>query len=351
MLLERTPLAYPASSPSSLTPGALRRRRASRPGKTSFGPLVGESAAMVRMYQRIEDVAPTDATVLIVGESGTGKELVAQALAERSPRAGTPMVAINCGGIPASLLESQLFGHERGSFTGAQQRNTGSFETAHGGTLFLDEITEMPLPMQAVLLRALEERKIRRVGGDADIAVDVRVLAATHRDPELAVRQGLLREDLLYRLNVFPIEVPPLRHREDDIELLARHFLAELNGEAGTHRRLSSRSLAVLRSYPWPGNVRELRNAIQRAFILADGDIEVVPGEAFLRAATRVDDNSLRIALGTKLADAQRDLILATLSQLRGDKERTAQALGICLKTLYNRLQTYQEVQGAPRVE
>jgi DNA-binding NtrC family response regulator len=325
-----------------------RRRRSSREAPGLAG-LVGGSASMHRMFRQIEDVAPTDATVLIVGESGTGKELVARAIWERSKRAGEAFVAINCGGIPASLLEAQLFGHERGSFTGAHQRTSGYFETAHGGTLFLDEITEMPLPMQTVLLRALEERKIRRVGGEADIPVDVRVLAATNRDPEQAVRAGQLREDLLYRLSVFPIEVPPLRHREDDIELLARHFLHELNEESGAHRRLSSRSLAVLRSYPWPGNVRELRNAIQRAFILAEDEVELVPGEVSLRAATRVEGNALSIALGTSLADAQRDLILATLAHLRGDKERTAKVLGVCLKTLYNRLQVYQEVQGTQR--
>ena len=326
-----------------------RRRVAARAELPGFGPIVGQSSAMTRMYRQIEDVAPTDATVLIVGESGTGKELVARSVWQHSPRASNAFVAINCGGIPASLLEAQLFGHERGSFTGAHQRSAGYFETAHGGTLYLDEITEMPLPMQTVLLRALEERRIRRVGGEADIPVDVRVLAATNRDPEQAVRNGLLREDLLYRLSVFPIEVPPLRHREDDIELLARHFLTELNAESGSHRRLSSRSIAVLRSYPWPGNVRELRNAIQRAFILAEDEVELVPGEVSLRAATRVEGNALSIALGTSLADAQRDLILATLAHLRGDKERTAKVLGICLKTLYNRLQVYQEVQGTHR--
>ena len=336
----------PAPLPRKAT--APRRRRSSRdaPG---FGGLVGGSSSMHRMFRQIEDVAPTDATVLIVGESGTGKELVARAIFERSRRSGAAFVAINCGGIPASLLEAQLFGHERGSFTGAHQRTSGYFETAHGGTLFLDEITEMPLPMQTVLLRALEERRIRRVGGEADIPVDVRVLAATNRDPEQAVRAGQLREDLLYRLSVFPIEVPPLRHREDDIELLARHFLTELNEESQAHRRLSSRSLAVLRSYPWPGNVRELRNAIQRAFILAEDEVELVPGEVSFRAATRVEGNALSIALGTSLADAQRDLILATLAHLRGDKERTAKVLGVCLKTLYNRLQVYQEVQGTQR--
>ena len=338
---EPIPLPRKASAP--------RRRRSSRGESPGLGGLVGESSAMHRMFRQMEDVAPTDATVLIVGESGTGKELVARGIFERSQRSEKAFVAINCGGIPASLLEAQLFGHERGSFTGAHQRTSGYFETAHGGTLFLDEITEMPLPMQTVLLRALEERRIRRVGGEEDIPVDVRVLAATNRDPEQAVRAGQLREDLLYRLSVFPIEVPPLRHREDDIELLARHFLLDLNEESGAHRRLSSRSLAVLRSYPWPGNVRELRNAIQRAFILAEDEVELVPGEVSLRAATRVEGNALSIALGTSLADAQRDLILATLAHLRGDKERTAKVLGVCLKTLYNRLQVYQEVQGTQR--
>jgi len=337
-------------TPPTLAPLMGRRANAPAPrtgrANNRKNPPVGESAAMKRMGRQIEDVAPTDATVLIVGESGTGKELVARAIWERSLRATAPFVALNCGGIPASLLEAQLFGHERGSFTGAHQRAAGYFESAHGGTLFLDEITEMPLPMQTVLLRALEERRVRRVGGEADIAVDVRVLAATNRDPEQAVRNGMLREDLLYRLSVFPIEVPPLRHREDDIELLARHFLAKLNAESGSHRRLSTRSLAVLRTYPWPGNVRELKNAIERAFILSDNEVEIAPGEVSLRAATRVEGNALSIALGTTLADAQRDLILATLGQLRGDKERTAKTLGICLKTLYNRLQAYQEVRG-----
>jgi len=297
---------------------------------------------MKRLYRQIQDVAPSEATVLVVGESGTGKELVARSLQQNSPRAAGPFVAVNCGGIPASLLEAQLFGHEKGSFTGAHQRRAGYFEQAKGGTLFLDEITEMPPQMQAVLLRALEERRVRRVGGEEDIAVDVRVVAATNRDPEAAVRNGVLREDLLYRLAVFPIEVPPLRHRDGDIELLARHFLDDLNRESEQPKKLSTRSLAVLDTYPWPGNVRELRNAVQRAYILAEDEVELAPGELTVGTATRLEGDRLSIAIGTSLATAQRDLILATLARFRGDKERTAEVLGICLKTLYNRLQLYR---------
>ncbi len=315
------------------------------PHPQGFGLLVGSSPTMKRLYRQIEDVAPSEATVLVVGESGTGKELVARSIWEHSPRIDGPFVAVNCGGIPAPLLEAQLFGHERGSFTGAHQRRAGYFEQARGGTLFLDEITEMPPPMQAVLLRALEERKIRRVGGDEDIPVDVRVVAATNRDPQAAVVGGRLREDLLYRLAVFPIEVPPLRHREGDIELLARHFVDELNRAAEPPKKLSTRSLAVLDTYAWPGNVRELKNAVQRAHILAEEEVELAPGELTMGAATRLEGDLLSIAIGTSLAVAQRDLILATLTRYRGDKERAAAILGICLKTLYNRLQLYRSTE------
>nr|WP_281356968.1 sigma-54 dependent transcriptional regulator [Usitatibacter palustris] len=313
----------------------MDRQQNNAPG---FGPLIGNSSIMRKMYKQIEDVAPSDATVLVVGESGTGKELVARSVWENSPRTTKPLVAVNCGGIPASLLEAELFGHERGSFTGAHQRRAGYFEQADGGTLFLDEITEMPAPMQAVLLRALEEKCIRRVGGSEDIPVNVRVVAATNRDPHHAVRSGVLRQDLLYRLAVFPIDVPPLRDREGDVELLARHFVAQLNRDAKTDKKLSPRSLPILDTYDWPGNVRELRNAVHRAYILGPDEVEVVPATSTLHAAGQ----ALTIPVGTTLASAQKDLILATLAHFRGDKQKTADMLGICLKTLYNRLQLYQ---------
>jgi DNA-binding NtrC family response regulator len=233
-----------------------------------FGPLVGRSASMQEVYDLISKVAPTDATVFILGETGCGKDLVANAVHAESPRASQPFVPVNCGAIPENLIESELFGHEKGAFTGATSRRQGFFEQANGGTLFLDEITEMPLELQVKLLRVLETGRVRRVGGDRSLKVDVRVVAASNRDPEEAVADGRLRDDLLYRLMVFPIPVPPLRDREGDVELLAEHFLRENNDKRGTSARFLPEALELLAAHEWPGNVRELRNVVDRASIL-----------------------------------------------------------------------------------
>ncbi|MGE5622676.1 MAG: sigma-54 interaction domain-containing protein [Bacillota bacterium] len=307
-----------------------------------FGIMYGASPAMERLYQQIERVAATDATVLLVGESGTGKELIANAIHHASARSAETFVAVNCGAIPAHLIEAALFGHEKGSFTGAMRQHIGYFEHASRGTLFLDEITEMPVDMQVKLLRVLESGSFIRVGGDEEVKVDVRLVAATNRDLEAAVRQGNLREDLMYRLAVFPVRVPPLRERGSDIELLAQHFLQELNEKENTHKVFSRNSLDIIRSYSWPGNVRELKNVVQRAFILATDtlDVEECISDLASKKPT-VHEGYLNFFVGTPLADAQREIILATLKHYSGNKRLTAEALGISLKTLYNRLKEY----------
>jgi len=311
-----------------------------------FGDLVGTSKPMQAVYDLIDRVAPTDASVLVVGESGTGKELVAQTLHRLSRRKQAPMLPINCGAISPNLIESELFGHERGSFTGANRQHQGYFERVSGGTLFLDEITEMPTELQVKLLRVLETGKILRVGGVDQVAVDVRVVAATNRVPEEAVEEGKLREDLFYRLNVFPIELPPLRRRGDDVVLLARHFLEQLNQQNDEGKRLTEEALEKLRRYPWPGNVRELQNTLQRGYILADEEItpDNLPVTAETGAAAGVGGGPyLHLKVGSSIAEAERRLILATLDHCDGDKREAAGILGISLKTLYNRLNSYAD--------
>ena len=309
-----------------------------------FGNMIGSSPAMQACYDMIGRVAPTDASVLIVGESGTGKELVAETIHRMSRRKDQTFVAMNCGAVSPTLIESELFGHERGSFTGAAKIHKGFFERAHGGTLFLDEITEMPMESQVRLLRVLEMSKVVRVGGEEEIPVDIRIIAATNRSTDEAIEQGKLREDLLYRLGVFPIHLPPLRDRGQDVMLLAEHFLAELNGESdGATKRFTREALAHLRRHGWPGNVRELKNAVHRATILADADIE--PEHLPLAQAPTLDygaDATMRVAIGSTVADVERRLILATLADQGGNKERAARTLGISLKTLYNKLKKYR---------
>ncbi len=297
---------------------------------------------MRRLYDEIGRVAATGATVLVFGESGTGKELVARSLHRESARRAAAFVAVNCGAIPRNLLEAELFGHEKGSFTGAHQQHAGFFERASRGTLFLDEVTEMAPDMQVKLLRVLETGRFYRVGGTVAVDVDLRVVAATNKDPAQAARSGAFREDLLYRLAVFPMRVPALRDRGNDIVGLARHFLDELNRTAGTEKRFSRRAIELLDRHSWPGNVRELRNAVQRAFILAEAEVELP--EPAVRPAQRatVRAGTLEVAVGTPLVDAQRAIILATLTHFGGNKPDTAAALGISLKTLYNRLQQYR---------
>ena len=291
----------------------------------------------------IEKVAPTEATVFITGESGCGKELVARTIHERSARAHGAFVAINCGAIPQNLIEAELFGHERGAFTGANRQHRGCFERAEGGTLFLDEITEMAPEMQVRLLRVLEMGRFMRVGGDGEIRTNVRVLTATNRDALDAVRDGRLREDLMYRLAVFPITLPPLREREGDTELLAEHFLQNLNVEGSTSKRFSRAALTTIRAYHWPGNVRELKNAVHRAFIMAEDIVEL---DLSGLACPAVEGECLRVPVGTSLAEMERQAIFATLDHCRGNKRRAAEMLGVSLKTLYNRLTAYQ-AEGA----
>ena len=298
---------------------------------------------MQRLLEQIRRVAPTEATVLIVGESGTGMEAVAQTLHALSRRSKGPFVPVNCGAIPQTLIEADLLGHEKGSFTGAERQRIGYFERASGGTIFLDEITEMPPEMQVKLLRVLESRRFQRVGGVETVAVDVRVIAATNRSIEEAVRDGQFREDLMYRLAVFPLRIPALRERDGDVLLLALHFLDDLNRREKTSKRFSRQCLKALVANSWPGYVRELKNAVNRAFILSDDIIELMAASR-AGAATQIvkREACLEIPIGMPLADVQRELIMATLEHYSGDKRRAAQALGVSLKTLYNRLETYR---------
>jgi len=309
-----------------------------------FGHLVGKSDAMKRVYEQISRVAATSVTVLITGESGTGKELAAQTLHDLSRRRGRPFLAINCGAISPHLMESEIFGHEKGSFTGAERQHQGFFERAHGGTLFLDEITEMPQALQVKLLRVLETGTFMRVGSTTPQETDVRVIAATNRDPLQAVADRALREDLYYRLNVFPLQLPPLRERLDELPLLVDHFLQQIGQREGVFKRATPAVLERLAGYRWPGNVRELRNVLQRAYVMTTGPEigdQWLPSDALAHSAGRAPGGALRVEVGTPLAAVERQVILATLEHYGQHKERTAAALGVSLKTLYNRLREY----------
>jgi transcriptional regulator with PAS, ATPase and Fis domain len=283
--------------------------------------------------------------VLISGESGTGKELIAQTIHELSPRVSFPFVAINCAAIPETLLESEIFGHEKGAFTGAHDRRTGVFELAHRGTLFLDEIAEMMPATQVKLLRVLQERTFRRLGGRQEQTVDVRVIAATNRDPMDAVRSGKLREDLFYRLNVFALELPALRDRKEDIPLLVQQFLNEFNARNGKAvRAVDQEAMYLLEHYPWPGNIRELRNVMERATILAEGDfIEAKHLPPVLVSRGEESLPTVTLSPGTTVDEAERRLILLTLDHTRNNKTRAAEILGISLKTLHNKLNRMKE--------
>ncbi|MDX1644146.1 MAG: sigma-54 dependent transcriptional regulator [Thermoanaerobaculia bacterium] len=307
-----------------------------------FGPLIGASAPMQEVYDLIEKVAATGATVFLMGESGTGKELAAETVHRLSRRRDEAFLPLNCGAISPNLLESELFGHEKGAFTGANRRHQGYFERADQGTLFLDEITEMPVELQVKLLRSLESGVIRRVGGDKPIPVDVRVIAATNRNPEEALEEGKLREDLFYRLNVFPIRLPVLAERSGDVELLAKTFLERLNQEHEEEKRWSEDALECLSAYGWPGNVRELQNVVTRAFILAEGFIEVEHLPESVRGGESYHRATFRVHVGSSIAEVEKRLIQATLEELDGNKRRTAETLGISVKTLYNRLKSYE---------
>jgi DNA-binding NtrC family response regulator len=313
----------------------------------AFGELVGNSDLMRKVYTLIEQVAPSSASVLITGESGTGKELVARTIHKMSPRREEPFVAINCSAIPETLMESELFGHEKGAFTGAATRRQGCFELADKGTLLLDEIGEMPSVLQAKLLRVIEERAVRRLGSRREIEVDVRLLAATNRHPQDAVKDGKLRSDLLYRLNVFGIHLPSLGERKEDLPLLAQHLVTQL---AAKHHRparfLSHSALHALQFHAWPGNVRELRNVIERAVIICSGEqIErhhFAPYPIEQRERLRNED-TLTLPVGTPLEEVERQMIMRTLQKTKNNKTRAAELLGISLKTLHNKLNLYRE--------
>jgi len=318
-----------------------------------LGDLVGDSPCMKEIFSLIRQVAPTTASVLISGESGTGKELVARAIHTLSPRSGGPFVAVNCAALPESLMESELFGHEKGAFTGAVERRAGCFEQAQNGTLLLDEIGDMPIGTQAKLLRVIEESKVRRLGATSDIPIAVRVLAATNRSPEQAVQNKLLREDLYYRLNVFNISLPPLRDRKQDIPSIATTMLRDLNRKHGcrvTH--LSPEVLAWFADRSWPGNVRELRNMVERAVIMAsEGEVQLrhlpgavqTPPQAAVAAAVPVPvrDDVLQVPVGMKMSDVEQAYVRLTLKHTRNNKKRAAEFLGLCLRTLHNKLQSY----------
>jgi DNA-binding NtrC family response regulator len=326
---------------------ALRRRLREH---GTFGRIVGNSPAIRRIYKIIEQAAPTQASVLIWGESGTGKELVAQTLHQLSPRNGFPFVALNCAAIPETLLESEIFGHEKGAFTGAIDRRLGCFELAHRGTLFLDEIAEMTPATQVKLLRVLQERTFRRIGGRQEQQVDVRVVAATNMNPAEAVQKGKLRDDLFYRLNVFAIEIPPLRDRREDIPLLVQAFVQEFNQRnARQVKSVTPDVLRVFDRYHWPGNIRELRNVIERATIVADADFvtldhlppHLARSAQLAPAATPAASStqpSVTLTPGTTVEQAETRLIELTLAHTRNNKTRAAEILGISLKTLHNKL-------------
>ena len=319
-----------------------------------LGSLVGASKKMQEIFALIERVAPSNVSVLITGESGTGKELVARTLHDLSPRRGKPFVAVNCAAIPETLIESEIFGHEKGAFTGAIERRAGCFELAEDGTLLLDEIGEMPVGTQAKLLRVLEDRKLRRLGSKVEAPVDVRVLAATNKDPELAVADGHLRGDLFYRLNVFNIHMPPLRDHKEDIPQIADSLITDMNEK---HQRrvagIDSEMMARLVAHDWPGNVRELRNTIERAIVLcSDGQLQsrhLPPGFGTkpTRPASELPANAIQLEVGATVDDAERMLIFKTLESTHNNKTKAAEILGISLKTLHNKLREYGSAAAA----
>jgi len=308
--------------------------------KELFPDIIGASAALRNIFTQITKVAPTDTTVLITGESGTGKELVAQAIYEHSPRLGKPFIKFNCIAIPEGLLESELFGHEKGAFTGAVARKKGKFELADGGTIFLDEIGDMALMTQAKILRVLQEREFERVGGTCKIQVDVRIIVATNKNLTDMVKGGTFREDLFYRLNVFNINLPPLRERREDIPALVKHFIG--SAERATH--LSSRAMQLLLGHSWPGNIRELQNVIERAEVIAEGNIEPCHLPPELNGENGVQKNGLVSdgkSLDERLSGIEMGLIIEAITRSGGSQARAAQFLGINQRSLWHRIKKY----------
>ena len=320
-------------------------------GLTHYGELTGQSEAMRSVYQIIDAVAPSTASVFILGESGTGKELVARALHSKSDRAKGPFFALNCAALPKEILENELFGHEKGAFTGSVNEKPGAFEMASGGTIFLDEVAEMPTDIQVKLLRALESRQVRRLGGKKEISVDIRIVAATNKDLQKAIADGELREDLYYRLAVVEIVLPPLRERTDDIQLLANEFLARYSSQNG--KQITDFETAAwdwILSYHWPGNVRELKNAVERAVIMARADritlIDIMPRH--LRTSGEVP-TSLTIPVGSSVSEARRQLALRTFASTGGDAARAAKLLGVSADEVRRELMVL--LNGTPRSE
>lgn len=335
-----------------------------------LGPLVGSSPQMKEIFQMIERVAPSNVSVLVTGESGTGKELAARALHDLSSRRLKPFVAVNCAAIPETLIESEIFGHEKGAFTGAIERRAGCFELAEEGTLLLDEIGEMPAATQAKLLRVLEDRRLRRLGSKAETPVDVRVIAATNKDPQQAVSSGQLRGDLFYRLNVFNIHMPPLREHMPDIPAIAAKMIDDMNERHHCSvSGISPELLKRLMKYDWPGNARELRNTIERATVLAGTGLLGIehlpqhfgepgyatrfaaPAEVEVHGSARDDEHTVHVEVGTTVDEAERQLILKTLHSTHNNKTRAAEILGITTKTLQNKLKEYSSAGAGPAAE
>jgi DNA-binding NtrC family response regulator len=332
---------------------ASRGRPRVEPGSPREGgaALIGRSPAMVEVTRQLHRIAASQASVMLVGESGTGKEVAAEMLHSQSARANAPFVAVNCGAVPANLVEAEMFGYERGAFTGAVRQHQGYFERADRGTLFLDEITEMPFELQAKLLRVLETGRLVRVGGSEEIEVDVRVVTASNHDAEAILRDRRLREDLYFRLAVFMVRLPALRERGQDIELLAQVFLDRLNREHGTSKHFDSGALALARAHSWPGNVRELKNCVERSFVLCDAavalDLQPVP----LNACGEADwHECVRVPIGATLAEAEQAILLATLRHCGGSRRRTAEMLGVSVKTVYNKLVGHRGEPAAPDI-
>ncbi|HTM41946.1 MAG TPA: sigma-54 dependent transcriptional regulator [Terriglobales bacterium] len=329
------------------TRAELEATRRQLRNKGQLGVLVGSSKKMQEVFHLVEMVAPSTASVLITGESGTGKELVARTIHDLSTRKGKPFIAINCAAIPETLIETEIFGHEKGAFTGALERRVGCFELAEGGTLLLDEIGEMPVATQAKLLRVLEDRKLRRLGSKIETTVDVRVLAATNKVPEEAVASGHLRNDLYYRLNVFNIHMPPLREHKEDLPDLVQGLIGDMNSKHNRNvQMLSDAVMNLFQGYTWPGNVRELRNTLERAVIVCEGSVietkHLPPGFGHAPArAAAMDPNALHLGVGTTVEEAERQLIMKTLEATNNNKTRAAEILGISLKTLHNKLKEY----------
>lgn len=339
----------PFSVNGSLVDSGAPKEKLARPEQeepsVSLAMTYSTSSKMQEIAAQVRRVAPTSATVFIRGESGTGKEIIAQAIHELSDRGEKPFVPVNCGAMSPQLIESELFGHEKGSFTGAVRDHKGVFERACGGTLFLDEVTEMPVDLQVKLLRVLETRRFARVGGDDEMKADVRIVASTNKCPEAEVREGHFRADLLYRLQVFPITLPPLRERAGDVRDLARYFLQKLNDKEGNQIEFSEEALQALENHSWPGNLRELKNVVQRAHIMADRIITraELPDDVVNPAQGDHEFGPcVTVSVGSSVADAEKTLIFATLKECKGKKEKAANILGVSMKTLYNRLRQYE---------